>query len=164
MELRLPAPCLVVLVGASSSGKSTWAGRAFKETEVVSSDRLRGIVGSGEDDQQAGTAAFSILEQIVEERMRRRLTTVIDTLGFDREKRRRWVALAHEADLPAFAVVFDTPPEQARVRNAEQVRPIPKTVLDKQLARFRVVRTEIDEDGFDRVLVEQPVALVAPSM
>jgi F420-dependent oxidoreductase-like protein len=164
MELRLPAPCLVVLIGASSTGKSTWAGRAFRDSEIVSSDRLRGIVGSGEDDQQAGNAAFSILEQIVEERMRRRLTTVIDTLGFDRDRRRRWVALAHEAGLPAFAVVFETPPEQARNRNAERSRPIPKTVLGKQLARFRVVRAEIDDDGFDGVLVEQPVALVAPSM
>jgi F420-dependent oxidoreductase-like protein len=164
MELRLPAPCLVVLVGASSSGKSTWAARAFRDSEIVSSDQLRAMVGSGEDDQQAGTVAFSILEEIVEERMRRRVTTVIDTLGLDRDKRRRWAGLAHEAGLPAFAVVFDTPPEQARIRNTERTRPIPKTVLDKQLARFRVVRAEIDDDGFDSVMVEQPVALVAPSM
>ena len=164
MELRLPAPCLVVLVGASSSGKSTWAAGTFRETEIVSSDRLRGVVGAGEDDQQAGTAAFSILEQIVVERMRRRLTTVVDTLGFDRDNRRRWAGLAHEAGLPAFAIVFDTPADQARARNTERPRPIPKSVLDKQLIRFRIVRAEIDDDGFDRVIVEQPVALVAPSI
>jgi F420-dependent oxidoreductase-like protein len=164
MELRLPAPCLVVLVGASSSGKSTWAAKTFRETEIVSSDRLRGVVGAGEDDQQAGTAAFSILEQIVMERMRRRLTTVVDTLGFDRDNRRRWAGLAHEAGVPAFAVVFDTPADQARARNAERPRPIPKSVLDKQLSRFRMVRAELDDDGFDRVIVEQLVAMVAPSI
>jgi len=164
MELRLPAPCLVVLVGASSSGKSSWAAGTFRDTEIVSSDRLRGMVGAGEDDQQAGTAAFSILEQIVEERMRRRLTTVIDSLGFDRDNRRRWVGLAQDAGLPAFAVVFDVPPKQARARNSERSRPIPKSVLDKQLNRFRVVQAEIDDDGFDRVIIEQPVALVAPSI
>jgi F420-dependent oxidoreductase-like protein len=164
MELRLPAPCLVVLVGASSSGKSTWAAGTFRETEIVSSDRLRGMVGAGEDDQQAGTAAFSILEQIVEERMRRRLTTVIDSLGFDRDNRRRWVGLAHDVGLPAFAIVFDTPRDQARARNTQRPRPIPKTVLDRQLSRFRAVQAEIDDDGFDRVIVEQPVALVAPSI
>ena len=164
MELRLPAPCLVVLIGASSSGKSTWAAGTFHATEIVSSDRLRGMVGAGEDDQQAGTAAFSILEQIVAERMRRRLTTVVDTLGFDRDNRRRWAGLAHEAGLPTFAVVFDTPADQARARNMERPRPIPKSVLDKQLSRFRAVRSEIDGDGFDRVIVEQPVALVVPSI
>ena len=164
MELRLPAPCLVVLIGASSSGKSTWAAGTFRATEIVSSDRLRGMVGAGEDDQQAGTAAFSILEQIVAERMRRRLTTVVDTLGFDRDNRRRWAGLAHDAGLPAFAVVFDTPEGQARARNMERPRPIPKSVLDKQLSRFRAVRAEIDDDGFDRVIVEQPIALVAPAI
>ena len=164
MELRLPAPCLVVLVGASSSGKSTWAAGTFRATEIVSSDRLRGMVGAGEDDQQAGTAAFSILGQIVEERMRRRLTTVIDSLGFDRDNRRRWVGLAHDAGIPAFAVVFDAPPEQARARNSERSRPVPRSVLHKQLSRFRVVQAEIDDDGFDRVIIEQPVALVAPSI
>lgn len=164
MELRLPAPCLVVLIGASSSGKTTWAARTFHETETVSSDRLRGMVGSGEDDQQAGTAAFSILEQIVAERMRRRLTTVIDTLGFDRDNRRRWVGLAHEAGLPAFAVVFDTQRELALLRNSERSRPLPRTVIEKQLSRFRAVRAEIDEDGFDRIVTEQPVAVVAPSI
>ena len=122
------------------------------------------MVGAGEDDQQAGTAAFSILEQIVAERMRRRLTTVVDTLGFDRDNRRRWAGLAHEAGLPAFAVVFDTPADEARARNTKRPRPIPKSVLDKQLSRFRAVRAEIDDDGFDRVIVEQPVALVAPSI
>ena len=164
MELRLPAPCLVVLVGASSSGKSTWAAGTFRDTEIVSSDRLRGMVGAGEDDQQAGTAAFSLLEQIIEERIRRRLTTVVDSLGFDRDNRRRWAGLAHEAGIPAFAVVFDAPPELARARNTERSRPVPRSVLDKQLSRFRVVQAEIDDDGFDRVIVEQPVALVAPSI
>ena len=164
MELRLPAPCLVVLVGASGSGKSTWAAGTFRDAEIVSSDRLRGMVGAGEDDQQASTAAFSILEHIVEERMRRRLTTVIDSLGFDRDNRRRWVGLAHDAGIPAFAVVFDTPSEQARARNAERPRSIPKTVLDKQLSRFRAVHADIDDDGFDRVIVEQPVAVVTPSI
>jgi F420-dependent oxidoreductase-like protein len=60
--------------------------------------------------------------------------------------------------------VFDTPADQARARNTERPRPIPKSVLEKQLSRFRAVRAEVEEDGFDRVIVEQPIALVAPSI
>jgi F420-dependent oxidoreductase-like protein len=164
MELRLPAPCLVVLVGTSGSGKSTWAETTFHDAEIVSSDRLRAMVGSGEDDQQASTAAFSILEQIVVERVRRKLTTVIDTLGFDAESRRRWVGLAHEGGLPAFAVVFDTSPADSHQRNAGRARPVPKGVLDRQLSRFRAVRAELAEDGFDQIITEQPVAVVAPAL
>jgi F420-dependent oxidoreductase-like protein len=164
MELRLPAPCLVVLIGPSGSGKSTWAATMFHESEVVSSDRLRGMVGAGEDDQQAGTAAFSILDQVVAERMRRGLTTVVDTLGFDGDNRQRWVGMAHEAGIPVYAVLFDTPAPETRGRNAARDRPIPKAVLDRQISRFRSIRGDIGNDGFDQVLTEQPISTVSPTV
>jgi F420-dependent oxidoreductase-like protein len=164
MELRLPAPCLIVLIGPSGSGKSTWAAKTFHESEIVSSDRLRAVVGAGEDDQQSSPVAFSLLEQIVLERVRRKLTTVVDTLGFDAESRQRWIGLAHAGDLPAIAVVFDTPVTEARRRNSGRARPLPRNVLDRQFARFRTVRSQIGEDGFDQILTEQPVAVVAPAI
>lgn len=89
MELRLPAPCLVVLIGPSGSGKTTWAREHFAENEVVSSDSLRATVGIDEDDQRAGTAAFDLLDLVVAERTRRNLTTVVDTTGLDEANRRR---------------------------------------------------------------------------
>jgi len=161
MELRLPAPCLIVLVGPSGAGKSTWAMGSFRETEIVSSDRLRGMVGVGEDDQQASKPAFSLLEQIVEERVGRKLTTVIDTLGYHQESRQRWVGLAHNAGIPAYAIIFDTPPEEVAERNSQRARSVPKTVLTKQLSRMRAVIPELADDGFDQVHFVQPVALVA---
>lgn len=162
MVVRIPAPCLVVLIGPSGSGKSTWAARMFHETEVVSSDRLRGMVGAGEDDQRAGTAAFAILDQVVAERIERGLTTVVDTLGLDGDNRRKWVGLAHSAGIPAYAVIFDTPASETRARNSARERPIPKTVLDRQISRFQASRKEIDDEEFDQVLTEQPVAVVNP--
>ena len=57
---RLPDPCLVVLVGPAGCGKSTWAARSFRPDQIVSSDRLRALVGTGERDQRAGTAAFAM--------------------------------------------------------------------------------------------------------
>ena len=60
--MRLPDPCLVVLVGASGAGKSHWAAQWFHPYQVVSSDRLRAVVGTGEHDQRASKDAFEILE------------------------------------------------------------------------------------------------------
>ncbi|MDX6647084.1 MAG: hypothetical protein QOK40_2811, partial [Miltoncostaeaceae bacterium] len=62
MTLRLPDPCLVVLVGASGAGKSAWAGAWFDADQIVSSDRLRAVVGAGERDQRAGRDAFEVLD------------------------------------------------------------------------------------------------------
>ena len=90
--MRLPDPALVVLVGASGSGKSTWAESHFRAQEVVSSDALRGIVGSGPHDLDASSDAFGVLETVVAARLGRGLTTVVDTLGLDQARRRAWLA------------------------------------------------------------------------
>ena len=79
--MNLPSPCVVLLVGPGASGKSTWASSHFPADTISSSDRLRAVVGTGEDDIAASTDAFALLEEIVRRRLARRLTTVIDTLG-----------------------------------------------------------------------------------
>src|SRR5271169_6107683 len=63
--LPVPDPALVVLVGASGAGKTTWAAERYLAMEIVSSDRLRAVVGSGEHDLDASVDAFSLLDQIV---------------------------------------------------------------------------------------------------
>ena len=68
-DVVLPSPCLVVLVGPSGSGKSTWAQAHFPPDQIVSSDRLRAVVGEGEEDLAASEDAFALLEQIVEHRL-----------------------------------------------------------------------------------------------
>jgi predicted kinase len=84
----LPDPALVVLVGASGAGKSTWAQARYRNQEIVSSDELRGIVGSGRHDLDASADAFRLLDDIVAARVRRGLTCVVDTFGLEPERRR----------------------------------------------------------------------------
>ena len=133
-EITLPA--LVVLVGPSGAGKTTWARKRFVERSIVSSDELRGRVGLHDYDQKASSDAFEVLEGIVEARLRRRLTTVVDTLGLDPASRRRWIEMAHLAGLPAVAVHFDTPAGECRSRNKQRARPVPARVLTKQIQRY----------------------------
>ncbi|MGD2044312.1 MAG: AAA family ATPase, partial [Acidimicrobiia bacterium] len=164
MGLRLPAPSLVVLVGPSAAGKSTWAAAHFASSEIVSSDALRAVVGAGEDDQTAGDVAFDILDRIVTERMRRGLTTVVDTTGLDPKSRARWVGMARYAGVAAHAIVFDTDPRVCEQRNAAGPRPIPRSVLKKQISRFEKAKQELGDEGFDGVHTEQPTAVVTPTV
>ena len=93
LSTALPDPALVVLVGPAGSGKSVWAAERYRADEVVSSDRLRALVGSGEHDLEASTDAFALLDQIVAARLRRGLTAVVDTLGLDSARRRGYLEL-----------------------------------------------------------------------
>ncbi len=81
--MRIVVPSVIVLVGPSGSGKSTLAAKRFAPSEIVSSDALRAAVGLEEFDQRAGTYAFAVLNEIVQRRVARKLTTVIDTLGMN---------------------------------------------------------------------------------
>jgi len=58
-ELAVPELSLVCLVGASGSGKSTFARQHFTPFEVLSSDFCRGLVSGDENDQSATAAACS---------------------------------------------------------------------------------------------------------
>ena len=147
--MSLPDPALVVLVGASGSGKSTWAAQHYRAEEVVSSDTLRGVVGSGPHDLDASVDAFALLESIVTARLGRRLTTVVDTLGFDDVRRRGWLARARSVGLPAVLVLLRTPDDECRRRNAQRDRPVPARVLAGQLRRGRSAASEVAGEGWD---------------
>ncbi|HRD61181.1 MAG TPA: LLM class flavin-dependent oxidoreductase, partial [Nocardioides sp.] len=149
--MRLPDPALVVLVGPSGSGKSTWAASRYRREEIVSSDALRGVVGSGPHDLDASADAFGLLEQIVAARTGRGLSTVVDTLGSDDERRRSWLSRARATGLPAVLVVLDTPDAECRRRNAARDRPVPAPVLSAQLERHRALVPRLAEEGWDVV-------------
>ncbi len=145
----LPDPALVVLVGPSGSGKSAWAAARYRAHEVVSSDQLRGIVGSGENDLDASADAFVLLDQIVAARVRRGLTTVIDTLGLEPARRRGYLDLARRAGLPAAVVLVDADPAEIRRRNQSRSRPVPAAAHEAQLRRMRAAAQEIAGEGWD---------------
>jgi predicted kinase len=129
VTLRLADDSLVVLVGPPGSGKSMWAAEQFRPDQVVSSDRLRALVGLGEHDQRASKDAFDVLDLVVERRLRRRLLTVADSLGLDAKLRRRLLEAAERSGVPCVAVVFDTDPAVCRARNRGRDRPVPTKVL-----------------------------------
>ena len=158
--VELPSPCAVVLVGPSASGKSTWAAGHFAADAIVSSDRLRALVGAGEHDLAASEDAFALLEQVVRQRLGRGLTTVVDTLGLDTARRRQWVTAASLAGIPCVAVTFDVSAQECRARNRQRASPVPAQVLAAQFRAWRQVRDLLPQEGFQSVIDAAPVRVV----
>src|SRR6059058_1641801 len=117
-ELGIPELSLVVLIGASGSGKSTFGRAHFKPTEVISSDYCRGLVSDDENDQSATGAAFDLLHHIVGVRLSRGLLTVVDATNVQPEARQALVGLAREHDVLPVAIVLDLPEQTCLERNA----------------------------------------------
>src|SRR5579864_1082491 len=107
MNLEIPSLSLVVLVGASGSGKSTFARTHFRPTEVLSSDACRGMVSDDENDQAATPDAFDVLHYIAGKRLAAGRLTVVDATSVRLEDRAPLVALARQYYCLPVAVVLD---------------------------------------------------------
>ena len=136
--LIVPARGLVLLVGASGAGKSTFAAAHFRPTEILSSDAFRGMVGDDEADQSASPAAFDILERVLAHRLRRGLLSVVDATNARSQDRRRMLQLAAVARRPAVAIVFDLPESLVQAQNLRRDgRRVESDVIRRQLEHVR---------------------------
>jgi protein phosphatase len=152
--VRVPDLCLVVLVGVTGSGKSTFAARHFRPTEILSSDFFRGLVRDDENDQAATTDAFDALQYIAAKRLAAGRLTVVDATNIQPFARGPLVALAREHHVLAVAIVLDVPESVCAARNAARPeRSFGPHVLRRQLAQFRRGLPGLRREGFHRVLV-----------
>ncbi|MFI9213671.1 polynucleotide kinase-phosphatase [Streptomyces sp. NPDC053253] len=150
---------LVVLVGATGSGKSTFARRHFKPTEIVSSDFCRGLVADDENDQSASKDAFDVLHYIVGKRLAAGRLTVVDATNVQQEARRQLVQLARAHDVLPIAIVLDLPEDVCRSRNAG--RPdradMPAHVIQRHRRELRRSLRGLEREGFRKVHVLRSV-------
>src|SRR5215831_6170807 len=117
MEVRFPELSLVMLIGTSGSGKSTFARRHFLPTEVISSDYCRGVVSDDENDQSATKAAFEVLHFIVGKRLEAGRLTVVDATNVKPVDRKPLVEIARRHHMAPVALVFDLPEAVCQERN-----------------------------------------------
>ncbi|HEV2639678.1 MAG TPA: polynucleotide kinase-phosphatase [Actinocrinis sp.] len=153
MELRIPELSLVVLIGTSGSGKSTFGAAHFKPTAVLSSDAYRGLVSDDETDQSATKDAFDLLHHVAGIRLRRGLLTVIDATNVQKKSRESLVKLARAHDVLPVAIVLDVPEKVCRERNA--ARPdragLGPHVITRQRNELRSSVRHLEQEGFRTV-------------
>jgi protein phosphatase len=154
MRIALPDPSLVVLVGASGSGKSTFAREHFKSTEVISSDFCRGLVSDDENDQAATGDAFAVLHFIAGRRLAQPRFTVVDATNVQREARKPLVELAKAHDLFPVAIVLDPPESVCLERNSSRAdRAFGAHVVRRQRTQLRRSIKHLKREGFRNVWV-----------
>jgi protein phosphatase len=152
MRIELPDPSLVVLIGASGSGKSSFARKHFAVTEVISSDFCRGLVADDENDQAATPDAFAVLHFIASRRLAQPRFTVIDATNVQREARRSLIELAKQHDLFPVAIVLDMPEAVCQERNRTRPdREFGPHVVRNQRAQLHKSLKGLQREGFRRV-------------
>lgn len=158
MSLIVPTLSLVVLVGASGSGKSTFARNHFRSTEVLSSDAFRAMVADDENDQSATPDAFAALHFVAAKRLAAGRLTVIDATNVQVTARRPLVELAREHDVLPVAIVFDLPERLSLDRNRTRTdRDIPERAVRQQVQQLQRSIRGLRREGFRYVHVLRSV-------
>jgi protein phosphatase len=160
--LEIPDPALVVMVGVSGAGKTTFCARHFAPEEVVSSDRARGVVSGDENDQRATVAAFDLVRAQTAARLAHGRLAVVDATNLRAEHRRPFVAMARAHDLPAVAIVLNVSEALARQRNrARPERHVTPYVIGQQRSALRRSMNRIEAEGFTPMFVLHSAEAIA---
>ena len=159
-ELPIPELSLVVLVGVSGSGKTTFARQHFGPFEVISSDFCRGLVADDENDQAASADAFDVLEYIAGKRLAAGLT-VVDATNVQPGARKQFVELARAHDVLPVAIVLDLPKSLCAQRNESRAnRTFGAQVIHRQHDQLRRSLRSLSREGFRKVHVLRTPAQV----
>jgi len=136
--IRIADSALVLLIGASGSGKSTFAARHFAGDEA---------------DQQATDAAFARLHQWLDARLAAGALAVVDATNVEWMRRTELVRRARQHGRSATAIAFDLPLERCLARNAARSRSVRAAVVRRQHDELRRGLDRLDLEGFTAVYV-----------
>jgi len=149
--IHIPAASLVLLIGASGSGKSTFASRHFDADAVVSSDRLRGVLAGDEADQEATEAAFGWLHAWLDARLAAGALAVVDATNVEWMRRSELISFARHHGRSVVAIVLDVTLELCLARNASRQRTVRAAIIRRQHDDLHESLDRLDLEGFSAV-------------
>jgi protein phosphatase len=150
--IQIPELALVVLIGATGSGKSSFARKHFKPTEIVSSDACRGLVSDDENNQAASADAFALARYITGLRLKNGLVTVIDATNVQEEARKDWIKLAREYHCLPVAIILNMPEKDCVQRNALRPdRNFGAHVIPQHISQLKRSFKKLKYEGFRHI-------------
>ena len=153
MNLEIPEPSLVVLIGPPGCGKSTFAARHFRATEVLESDAFRAMVADDPTDLEATADAFEVLHLVAAKRLAAGRLTVVDATNVQPQSRRPLIELARRHHRTPVAIVFDLPERICQQWNRQRERMVPRQAVHRHAEQLRRSLGLLQREGFEVVHV-----------
>ncbi|MEW2615183.1 ATP-binding protein [Streptomyces sp. NPDC047880] len=163
ITLPFETPALILLVGASGTGK-TRVSRMFQPSQVLRADDFRRMCADDPGNQSVSGAAWQALETVLRARLALRLTTVVDATFAEEGLRRRFAELADEYGVLSYALAMSTPPDLAHTRNAARTGTtrVPAHVVDNQFAQLREASPKAE--GIDRTVLAETLPVLGTAL
>jgi protein phosphatase len=154
MKITLVNPSLVLLMGASGSGKSTFARRHFLPTAVLSSDFFRGMVCDDESNQRATKDAFEVLHFVLDKRLKAGRLTVVDATNVQRKARRALLRVAQQHEVSAAAIALNLSEAICYAHNQQRPnRQVALAIVQRQIQQLQQSLAEIAQEDFSTIYI-----------
>jgi len=151
-RVRLVRPSIILLCGPAACGKSTFARRHFRPTQIISSDWARAWVCDDERDQRFQAQAFALVHYLTELRLGLNRLCVVDSTALTPLHRREYLELAKRFQVPCVVFLFDASLEKCIERDLSRERTVGRAVIERQYLAFGQTKADIRKEGFDQVI------------
>lgn len=157
MKLLIPELSVVVLIGTSGSGKSTFARKHFLPTQILSSDTFRGYICDDENSLEHNAPTFEALHYMLAKRLEVGRLTVVDATNVQKMARASLIEIAEQFHALKVAIVVDTPEEVCHARNATRPdRQFGPHVVKGQRADLRRSIPNLKYERFHKIYFIKP--------
>ncbi|MFF9569930.1 AAA family ATPase [Streptomyces sp. NPDC014685] len=163
LDTTIPDPAVIVLIGPAGAGKSTLAS-TWHPTQVLCLDWYRALVSDRAGDQGATADAVAAMHTVLEARLARKLTTVIDMTSTEATVRAGLVQAAHHHDMPIVALMVTPPVSVCIDRQTARTpdRAVPEDVVRRQHADAVTAFPGLRHEGFDNVVFADNIHRLEP--
>ncbi|NLC94595.1 MAG: AAA family ATPase [Bacilli bacterium] len=153
MRIKVPRFSLIVLVGPNSSGKSSFAEKHFKKSEIVSLDNCRYLISDEARDPQATTKAYELMNEIITKRLSLRKLTVVDATNVLKHQRLELINLANIHHALTVAIVFNLPKDIILANNRQKVFAVDENIIEYQYHQLEDSLATLKQEGFNSVYI-----------
>lgn len=151
-SLRLLRPSIVVLCGPAACGKSTFAEKHFRPTQIISSDWARARVCDDERDQRYNSQAFALVHFLIDQRLLLNRLCVVDSTAVTAQARKDLLDLAKKYQVPTTLMCFNVPLETCLERDEKRERTVGRANIERQHELFALSKATIASEGFDQIV------------
>ena len=152
-KITIPYPSVILLIGISGSGKTTFANKHFKPSEILSSDNFRKMISGDENDQSVTKYAFELLHSVASKRLEQNKLIVIDATNVQNYARNIIIRLTHKHSIPSIAIIFNLPIDICKHQNSNRHRVVPTEVIERQHKELINTLYSIKNDDLDSVYI-----------
>jgi protein phosphatase len=154
VKITLSERALVLLIGPSGAGKTTFARKHFRATEILSSDFFRGMISDDENNQAVSKDAFEVLHLVTAKRLSLGRLTVIDATNVQPEARYALINLACQYHCSPVALVLNLSETLCLQKNGERPnRKVPPSIVHLHSQQLQDSLSNLEQEGFQYIYI-----------